>query len=163
ATASNNPLLIVDGTRVENSPGFEPFDPYFFQRQGRLNDLNPEMIESIEIVKGPSAATLYGTDAANGVIVVTTKRGSRTTGAQWSAYAEGRRISQPTKNPNNWYAWGHNVSTGAVQQCQLLQKAAGACVIDSMSVYNPLNDPAATPISTGSGTRFGVQLTSGSP
>ena len=40
-----------------------------------LNNLSPEEIEDIEIVKGPSAATLYGTNAANGVIVVTTKKG----------------------------------------------------------------------------------------
>ena len=40
-----------------------------------MNTLSPEEIEDIEIVKGPSAATLYGTDAANGVIVVTTKKG----------------------------------------------------------------------------------------
>ena len=42
-----------------------------------LNNFSPEEIEDIEIVKGPSAATLYGTDAANGVIVITTKKGTR--------------------------------------------------------------------------------------
>ena len=40
-----------------------------------MNDISPEEIENIEIVKGPSAATLYGTDASNGVIVITTKKG----------------------------------------------------------------------------------------
>jgi TonB-dependent SusC/RagA subfamily outer membrane receptor len=43
--------------------------------QSRAEDINPDEIENIEIVKGPSAATLYGTDAANGVVVITTKRG----------------------------------------------------------------------------------------
>jgi TonB-dependent SusC/RagA subfamily outer membrane receptor len=56
-------------------------------RPSRLNDLNPEEIESIEIVKGPSAATLYGTDAANGVIVITTKRG-KAGPARWSYHVE---------------------------------------------------------------------------
>ena len=41
----------------------------------RINDFNPEDIESIEIIKGPAAATLYGTEASNGVIQIITKRG----------------------------------------------------------------------------------------
>ena len=41
-----------------------------------MTAMNPEEIESFEIVKGPAAATLYGTDAANGVIVIRTKRGT---------------------------------------------------------------------------------------
>ena len=48
----------------------------------RVGDINPEEIESIEVVKGPSAATLYGTDAANGVIVINTKR-RRAGRARW--------------------------------------------------------------------------------
>src|ERR687892_2916587 len=48
-------------------------------RQGRqvnrMNDINPEDIESIEVIKGPAAATLYGTEASNGVIQIITKRG----------------------------------------------------------------------------------------
>src|SRR5439155_24400538 len=51
-----------------------------------LNSLNPEEIEDIEIVKGPSAATLYGTNAANGVVLITTKKGrAGTTRWTWSA------------------------------------------------------------------------------
>ena len=42
----------------------------------RLNDLNPEDIESIEVLKGPSAATLYGTEASNGVVNIITKKGT---------------------------------------------------------------------------------------
>jgi TonB-dependent SusC/RagA subfamily outer membrane receptor len=45
------------------------------QFTSRLNDINPEDIESIEIVKGPAAATLYGADASAGVIQIITKRG----------------------------------------------------------------------------------------
>ena len=46
------------------------------QSTSRINDLNPDDIENIEIVKGPSAATLYGIQAANGVVLITTKRGA---------------------------------------------------------------------------------------
>jgi TonB-dependent SusC/RagA subfamily outer membrane receptor len=64
-----------------------------------MNDLNPEEIESIEIIKGPAAATLYGTEASNGVIQVITKKGSRgaprvvlstTQGVNWLMNAENR-------------------------------------------------------------------------
>ena len=66
---SNEPLIYVDGIRVDNTQ---------FTGSGqnsRLNDFNPDDIESIEIIKGPSAATLYGTEAANGVIQIITKKG----------------------------------------------------------------------------------------
>jgi len=78
----NSPLLYVDGVRVNNSTATGPvgvaggLGGQGSQVGGRLNDLNPEDIESIEIIKGPAAATIYGTEAANGVIQVITKRGA---------------------------------------------------------------------------------------
>src|SRR6185312_7318078 len=45
---------------------------------GRLNDISPDEIESIQIIKGPAAATIYGTEAANGVIQIITKKGAGT-------------------------------------------------------------------------------------
>jgi TonB-linked SusC/RagA family outer membrane protein len=71
---TNQPIIYVDGVRIDNNAAGGPAI-----RQGRtaarLNDFNPEDIESIEIIKGPAAATLYGTEASNGVIQVLTKRG----------------------------------------------------------------------------------------
>jgi len=70
---SNEPLLYVDGVRVTAQGA-----PQFFtggQSYDRLNDINPDDIESIEIVKGPAAATMYGADASAGVIQIITKRG----------------------------------------------------------------------------------------
>src|SRR5689334_7756423 len=68
------PIIYVDGVRVDNSTAEGPAI-----RQGRsasrLNDFNPEDIESMEIIKGPAAATLYGTEASNGVIQIITKKG----------------------------------------------------------------------------------------
>ncbi len=82
----NSPLLYVDGVRVNNASAAGPVAPsgrlggQASNVSGRLNDINPEDIESIEIVKGPAAATLYGTEAANGVIQIITKKGA-TSGA----------------------------------------------------------------------------------
>ena len=73
----NNPLLYVDGVRVNNQTGVGPVSQAFGSAPiSRLNDFNPADIESIEILKGPSAATLYGTEAANGVINIITKKGA---------------------------------------------------------------------------------------
>jgi TonB-linked SusC/RagA family outer membrane protein len=73
----NSPLLFVDGVRVNNDPATGPVSQAFGSSPiSRLNDFNPEDIESIEVLKGPSAATLYGTEAANGVINIITKKGS---------------------------------------------------------------------------------------
>lgn len=69
---SNQPLIFIDGIRVseeQNSPGVGG------QLTDRLNDINPDDIESIEVVKGPAAATLYGADASAGVIQIITKKG----------------------------------------------------------------------------------------
>ncbi len=82
---SNAPLLYIDGVRVSNSTGVGPtsFGDNGFGDQnagvvGRLNDIDPSEIESIQIIKGPAAATVYGTEAANGVIQIITKKGTGT-------------------------------------------------------------------------------------
>ncbi len=71
---SNEPIVYIDGVRVDSDSDRGPS-----QRGGsnvsRLNDLNPNDIASIEVIKGPAAATLYGTEASNGVIQIITKRG----------------------------------------------------------------------------------------
>ncbi len=69
---SNRPLVYVDGARIDLS---SPTSGQQGQEFSRLNDLNPEDIESVEVISGPAAATLYGTEAAAGVIRVTTKTG----------------------------------------------------------------------------------------
>ena len=82
---NNNPLIYIDGVRVSNATdggvttgGNGGFGAQNAQVVGRLNDINPEDIESIEIIKGPAAATIYGTEAANGVIQIITKKGAGT-------------------------------------------------------------------------------------
>jgi TonB-dependent starch-binding outer membrane protein SusC len=96
---SNEPLLVVDGVRVNNTA--ESFTiATGGQSPSRLNDLNPEDIESIEILKGPAAAALYGTAAANGVIQVTTRRG-RAGATRWAAYSELGTIQEYTNYEDN--------------------------------------------------------------
>jgi TonB-linked SusC/RagA family outer membrane protein len=95
---SNDPIVYIDGVRMDANTSRGPA-----QRGGagasRLNDVNPEDIESIEIIKGPAAATLYGTEASNGVVQIITKRGragrarwdfSTRQGTHWMINPEGR-------------------------------------------------------------------------
>lgn len=74
----NEPVVYIDGVRVDRSGGF---GDYIGTGGGgtpsRLDDINPDAIERIEILKGAAAATLYGTEASSGVIQVFTKTGSR--------------------------------------------------------------------------------------
>jgi TonB-linked SusC/RagA family outer membrane protein len=84
----NNPLLFVDGVRVNNEVATGPQSQSFSSAPiSRLNDFNPNDIESIEVLKGPSAATLYGTEAANGVINIITKKGASSAAPKWSVVA----------------------------------------------------------------------------
>jgi TonB-dependent starch-binding outer membrane protein SusC len=70
---SNSPLVFVDGIRV--SGGESQIFGVGNQQGSRLNDIKLEDIESVDVVKGPAAATLYGSDAVAGVINIITKRG----------------------------------------------------------------------------------------
>lgn len=72
---STDPIVYIDGIRMDSDPrrgGTQRGG----SRVSRLNDLNPNDIERIEVIKGPAAATLYGTEASNGVIQIITKRGA---------------------------------------------------------------------------------------
>lgn len=75
---SNEPLIFIDGVRM-NGDNDNVFN-VGGQERSLLNDIKIEEIESIEVVKGPAAATLYGSDANAGVINIITKRGRAQSG-----------------------------------------------------------------------------------
>jgi TonB-linked SusC/RagA family outer membrane protein len=73
---NNQPLYVIDGVPMNNAAGTQAVDLFGGMDAGdAISNLNPEDIESINILKGASAAALYGSAAANGVILVTTKKG----------------------------------------------------------------------------------------
>lgn len=75
-TGTNQPLVVVDGVPIHN--GDTNTDGYWGNQrvqQNGLADINPEDIESLSILKGASASALYGSEAANGVVMITTKSG----------------------------------------------------------------------------------------
>lgn len=154
---SNEPLVYVDGIRVDNRMSGLGAGG---QESSRLDDFNPEDIESIEIVKGPSAATLYGTEAANGVIRITTRRGLP--GAtRWNVWTEGGIIEEPNTYPLN-FAGLDAGSERYGRACRLNEVAQGLCNQTSIESYQVLHDPDLTPIDDGNRTQYGLSVTGGS-
>ncbi|MSR03513.1 MAG: SusC/RagA family TonB-linked outer membrane protein [Gemmatimonadetes bacterium] len=152
---SNDPLLYVDGIRVAADAAAGGF--VGGSTVSKLNDLNPEEIESIEIVKGPSAATLYGTQAANGVIRVTTKRG-RAGAPLWNSWIEGGGIKDTYHYPSTYF----NSRVGALNSdCFTWQEKAGVCQVAQRNVLDLLNPQATTPFTTGFRNQLGTSVAGG--
>ncbi len=76
-SGSSQPLIIVDGMPINNSQNYSGSSRFGgSSQQSRMNDLNANDIKSVEVLKGASAAALWGSRAANGVIVIRTKDGA---------------------------------------------------------------------------------------
>lgn len=171
-TVPNDPILIIDGVRADGSPGgASDVFGYLgtFPSPSRLNDLNPSEIESVEVLRGPSAATEYGTDAANGVIVVKTKHGH--SGApRWNVDAAQSVTTMPAHFPDNYYSWGHTTGTAPTPvDCPLFATTGepsaftGTCAVDSVTRFQPLSHTATTEFGTGTRSQYGLQLSGGVP
>jgi TonB-linked SusC/RagA family outer membrane protein len=157
------PLVIVDGIRVSNNTE----DTGLFTggiSTSRWEDMNPEDIESIEILKGPAASALYGTAAANGVIQITTRRGQRGS-ANIRAYAERSTMEiRDSDVPTNYLARGFRSDLGAIGECSLEQRSIGTCTqVDSLYSFNPLLDADQTPLGSGHVDKLGASIAGGSP
>lgn len=157
---NNDPIYIIDGIRMTSDNGSSRYGSGG-AGPSRVGDINPEDIEDIEIVKGPSAATLYGTAAANGVILITTKRG-RAGAPRWTVYGESGVLTDRNNYPFNYTIAGRSPGSTTARTCTLPQVSAGTCLQDSLRVYAPIHDPDATPIGTGNRYQTGVQLSAGS-
>jgi len=83
---SNDPLLVIDGL-VSNNNTSNFAVGVGGATTSRLDDINPQDIEDIQVLKGAAATALYGTGAANGVIQITTKRG-KAGKTRWAVYTE---------------------------------------------------------------------------
>ena len=166
----NDPILIVDGVRQDNSAGGDiasyPFGAGAHPTPTRLNDIDFSDIATIDILKGPAASTEYGTDAANGVIVIMTKHGSAGP-PQWRLSAEQTESDIPGSFPTGYYSWGHTTDgTGAPVNCLLAagshNSAAGNCVVDSITQWNPLNHEQTSIFGTGNRAKYDLSVGGGS-
>jgi TonB-linked SusC/RagA family outer membrane protein len=123
---SNTPLIYVDGIRVDNAQGTGPQNQSFgASTTTRWNDFSPDDIESIEIVKGPAAATLYGTEAANGVIQIITKKGAQGK-PTWDLTVRGGTNSFANQDSRIWTNYGPDPVTGQIVALNIAKREADA-------------------------------------
>ena len=142
---NSQPLIVIDGIPVSNDVRGDSND---FAQQSRLNDINPNDIESLTVLKGASAAALWGTQALGGVIQITTKSGKFnqkmkvTYNTTYShdvinaKYPLQDKYGQGTNGiftPNNTYSWGDKISerSGAADEFN----TTGAYFIDQDGVF----------------------------
>lgn len=155
-TQDNNPIIYIDGVRVSNATGTGPgsFDFGNGQTVSRLDDLDPEEIASIQVVKGPTAAAQYGSEAASGVIVIETKEGLRDAEPElrfshrqgvtndkaeyWDSYANVSALGVTSVDDERIQAWSpvENPVTGEI-----------------FVRHNPLKNPLTDPFRTARETR----------
>src|SRR5262249_51704559 len=125
-TQTNEPIVIVDGIRVTTA-ATQPGNGVGGSQTSLLNTFTPEEIETIEVLPGPAATSVYGTNAANGVILITTKRG-RVSDAKWQWTTEQGRIKDDNDYPASYAIWGHAPNSPAAIRCLLPTMSATTCV-----------------------------------
>ncbi|HEX7086370.1 MAG TPA: TonB-dependent receptor, partial [Vicinamibacterales bacterium] len=163
--ASNDPIVIIDGVRALTSYE-ECVDGNLvgcYQMPSRYDDFNLEDIESIEILKGPSAAAMWGSDASAGVIVIKTKRG-RPGPTRWTVHYEEGFTTAPTDFLVPMQGLGRPPNGTAVMRCSLADQAQGRCVpIDSVAGgFNRYAHPRTTSMAMGRTRDIGLSVSGGS-
>ncbi|MEC3907097.1 TonB-dependent receptor [Tamlana sp. 2201CG12-4] len=101
-TGDNQPLYVVDGIPIMLNPSFSEDGlgiSVFGDRENPLLSINPDDIERVDVLKDASSAAIYGSRAANGVILITTKRGKRNQAPQFN-FSYNTTIQNPTDKLN---------------------------------------------------------------
>lgn len=109
-TGENQPLFVVNGIPMDNSNrgnGNSQFGGVDFGNA--IQDINPDDIETISVLKGPNAAALYGSRGANGVILITTKSGKGATKGLGVSYNSDLGFAQPFRLPTYQNKFGQGV------------------------------------------------------
>ena len=161
---SNQPLVFIDGVRtiegqIASGQSGQVYD--------RLNDLNPDEIESIEVVKGPAAATLYGADASAGVIQIITKKGraGSTGGMRQSVRLEMGSSELQWTPPANYAACTAPLVATTSTNPLCRSQAVGALVSDNPIVrvggFRNGSDRIVSWNGTGGGQNYGYNLSYG--
>lgn len=105
---SNSPLFVIDGIPIDNSSVGNATDGV--DNSNRAIDINPNDIADLTVLKGPSATALYGVRAANGAIVITTKKGKK--GAPKVNISTSYSIDQANKFPERQSEWAQGRLNG---------------------------------------------------
>lgn len=112
-SGNNQALIVVDGVPIDNSSvigGQNALSSLDFGNRG--NDINPEDIESVTALKGPAAAALYGSRAANGALIITTKKGRRNAEKTEITFTTTNTLSSVLKLPDFQNEYGQGFLAG---------------------------------------------------
>ncbi len=169
---TNDPIVIVDGIRIDAAQsgkgdqsllegsglriaGSEPAQVH--ERASAIDQIDPNSIDKIDVYKGPSATALYGSDAANGVIVITTKRGMAGP-VRWSmsGYQSVEYLAGSYAAPGYYpFCYGGNVP------CDWLQFPGMAILLDSVVRFQALDEPRLSPFGRGNETGGSATVSGG--
>lgn len=109
--SKTRPLFVVDGMPIydkDSNMSSRDYDPLnSFDYGAGINDINPDDIESMEILKGAKASVLYGSDGANGVVLITTKKGQLTRG-----YGVTLSYQHTWEKPHSYIDWQNDFGSG---------------------------------------------------
>ncbi len=157
----SDPLVIVDGVRVNGDTHRSSLD-VGGQTTSRLDDIDLASVERVELLPGPAAAAMYGTNAANGVILVTT-RGGVAGPPRWRGFVEGGAVRNPVSFPSGFARLGTLTSTGAeTVSCDLTGEVSGECTpaADGLRSWNLLEQDHV--FGDGGRQRGGMSVSGGS-
>ena len=176
----NDPIIIIDGVRVYANQSDsrnanlaqsglslgtaqqvgidESSGGRIYSAPSPLDQIDPNDIETVEVFKGPSASALYGSDAASGVIVITTKHG-RAGPTHWTL-SLGQGVSWlPGTWPIHYFRFGQNDLNGG----PLCAWSDPSCTVDSVVPFQALNDPRFTVLSHGQDQTANLTVSGGVP
>ncbi len=134
-SGNNSPLFVVDGVPVSNNDrGGDPNGAYDFG--SAISDIDPNNIASVSVLKGPNAAALYGSRAANGVVLITTKKGTATDGKIQTTFSTSYTADTPSILPKYQNLYGQ----GSGGQFKFVDGAGGGIQDGNDQSYGPRLD-----------------------
>jgi TonB-linked SusC/RagA family outer membrane protein len=149
---SNEPVVYVDGVRVDNAGGFAGVGAGGGGVPSRLDDINPDAIDRVEILKGAAAATLYGTQASGGIIQIFTKQGT------FSKPKFSLEIEQSTLN----YPDVYKPNTGFARTQAQLDNMRAAFKDPNIQLYQPYSKSMVKDLfTTGYGQTYSLNVSGG--
>ena len=138
-SGASQPLIVVDGMPINNSQIYGNSSRFGgVSQQSRLNDLNANDIKSVEVLKGASAASLWGSKAANGVIVIQTKDGSMGKMKMNYKRTQSYDVIHDRLEMQTTYGQGRSGKWGVYAESwgdKIAERAGGADAVDESKAY----------------------------
>ncbi len=172
-TGNNDPIVYVDGIRMYTDaslsktqairPGTLGSNRPLYSAPSALDQIDPNEIETIDVFKGPSATAMFGSDAANGVIVITTKKG-KAGPAHWSVAMNTGLSYVPGKYPESIFAYAsfQGMQDFIVFGDSYFSVRQQGIQIDSLVRFSALADERYTPFAHGTNQGLSATVSGGS-